>query len=248
MGMQTELPTAALLAWAACLGYARPSRRTVLAACALLGLLVAMKLAAAAFAALLLPWLAWRHRSVLDARTVLAALAVIALLGGSSYAYAWAIAGNPVLPLMNDVFGSPYFGGDFKDPRWHAGAGPLLPWRLTFDTGRYLEAFPGGGGFVLVALAGAWLAALWQRRTRTLAALALAMLVTPLLATQYLRYVYPALVLALPPLVVAARAAAPRSAHVLLGAACVANLLFQANGHWMLRTGVVKEAVVVAGR
>lgn len=248
LGMQTELSTATLLASAACLGYAAPSRRTLLAACALLGLLAATKLAAAAFALLLLPWLAWRHRTVLDARTALGGLLLLAALGGSSYTYAWAIAGNPVLPLMNDVFGSPYFGGDFKDLRWHEGGGALLPWRLTFDTGRYLEAFPGGGGFVLVALAGAWLAALWQRPTRALAALALAMLVAPLLATQYLRYVYPALVLALPALVVAARTAAPRSAHVLLGATCIANLLFQANGHWMLRTGVVKESVVVAGR
>ncbi|MEN1942181.1 hypothetical protein WCE39_13990 [Luteimonas sp. MJ174] len=248
LGMQTELPSAAALAWAAWLGLNPPSRRALLAACALLGLLLATKLAAAGFAALLLPWLAWRHRSVLDARTALGGLALLAALGGGSYAYAWVIAGNPVLPLMNDVFGSPHFGGAFRDARWHAGFGPLLPWRMTFDTGRYLEAFPGGGGFVLVALAGAWLVALWQRRTRALAALALAMVAAPLLATQYLRYVYPALVLALPALVVAARGAAPRSAHVLLAATCIANLLFQANGHWMLRTGIVKDSVVAAGR
>ena len=248
LGMQTELPSAAALAWTACLAFSTPSRRMVLAACALLGLLLATKLAAAGFAALLLPWLAWRQRSVLDLRTALGGLALMVALGGSSYAFAWFIAGNPVLPLMNDVFASPYFGGAFRDPRWHAGAGPLLPWRMTFDTGRYLEAFPGGGGFVLVALAGAWLAALWQRRTRALAALALAMMAAPLLATQYLRYVYPALLLALPALVVAARAAAPRSAHVLLAATCIANLLFQANGHWMLRTGMVKDTVMAAGR
>ena len=247
MGMQTELQTAALLAWAAALGYDSPARRTLLAACALLGLLVATKLAAAGFAALMLPWLAWRHRAVLDVPTAAGGLALAALVGGSSYAYAWVIAGNPVLPLLNDVFQSPYFGGNFRDARWHEGFGPLLPWRLTFDTGRYMEAFPGGGGFVLVALAGAWVVALWQRGTRAVAALALLMLVTPLLATQYLRYVYPPLVLALPALVVAARAAAPRSAHVLLAAVCVANLVFQANGHWLLRTGAVKEAVVAAG-
>jgi hypothetical protein len=247
-GMQTELPSAALLAWAACMGFGTPSRRSLAAACALLGLLLASKLAAAGFAGLLLPWLAWRHRSVLDARTVAAAVALIVVLGGSSYAYAWAIAGNPVLPLLNGYFGSPYFGGDFVDARWHAGVGADLPWRLTFDTGSYLEAYPGGGGFVLVALAGAWLLALWQRRTRAVAALALAMLVAPLLATQYLRYVYPALVLALPALVGAAFAAAPRSAHALLLATCVANLVFQANGHWMLRTGAVKDTVMASGR
>jgi hypothetical protein len=246
--MLTELPSAALLGWAAALGSGAPARRTLLAACALLGLLLATKLAAAAFAGLLLPWLAWRHRPVLDGRTIAAAAALVIVLGGSSYAYAWTIAGNPVLPLLNGYFGSPYFGGDFVDARWHAGMGPTLPWRLTFETGSYLEAYPGGGGFVLVALAGAWLVALGARRTRAIAALALAMLVVPLLATQYLRYVYPALVLALPALVVATFTAAPRSAHVLLLLTCVANLLFQANGHWMLRTGAVKDTVVASGQ
>ncbi len=185
---------------------------------------------------------------MLDVRAGAAGLALLAILGSSSYFYAWTIAGNPVLPLMNDVFDSPYFNGAFKDLRWHEGIGPLLPWQLTFDTSLYLEAFPGGGGFVLVGLAGAWLVALAQRGTRTVAALALTMLLVPLLVTQYLRYVYPALVLALPALVVAACGAAPRSAHLLLAATCVANLLFQANAHWMLRTGAVKESVVVAGR
>ncbi|MBJ6978424.1 hypothetical protein [Luteimonas sp. MC1895] len=248
MGMQTELPTAALLCWAALPGCTAPSRRTLLAACALTGMLAATKLVAFGFAMLLLPWLAWRHRSVLDARSVAAGLGLLLAIGGSSYAYAWAIAGNPVLPLMNDLFGSPWFGGDFVDERWHKGFGPTLPWRMTFQTPDYLEAHAGGGGFVLVALGGAWLLALARRRTRALAALALLMLALPLLATQYLRYAYPAMVLALPPLVVAAFASAPRSGHVVVVATCIANLLFQANGHWMLRTGAVKESLVALGR
>ena len=56
------------------------------------------------------------------------------------------------------------------------------------------------------------------------------------------------MVLALPPLVVAAFASAPRSGHVVVVATCIANLLFQANGHWMLRTGAVKESLVALGR
>lgn len=248
MGMQTELATAATLAWAALAGLQPPSRRQLLAGCALLGLLVATKLAAAGFALVLLPWLAWRHRRVLDPATVAAGLLLVAALGGASYAYAWSIAGNPVLPLMNDVFGSPWFGGRFEDTRWATGVHPALPWSLTFRTDRYLEAYPGGGGFVLVALAGAWLLALWQRPTRALAALSLLMVLGLLVATQYFRYVYPPLVLALPALVVAAMRAAPRGATALVLATCAANLLFQANAHWMLRTGAVKDAVAAAGR
>src|SRR5690606_7152416 len=225
LGMQTELAAAALLVCAATLGYGQPSRRTLFAACSLLGLLAATKLSSALFAACLLPWLPWRRRAVLDPGTVAAALGLMALLGGSSYVYAWTIGGDPVLPLLDDVFDSPYFGGAFRDSRWHEGFGPLLPWRLTFDTPRYLEAFPGGGGFLLVALAGAWIVALVQPRLRAVAAHALAMALLALAATQYLRYIYPALVLVLPALVVAARTAAPRSAHVLLAATCIANLL-----------------------
>lgn len=248
MGMQTELATATLLAWAALLGFSPPSRRTLLAACAIVGLLLATKLAAAVFAVLLLPWLAWRHRTALDAKAVLLGITLLVVIGGASYTYAWFIAGNPVLPLMNDYFGSPWFGGRFVDARWAGGPHPALPWTLTFDTDRYLEAHPGGGGFAMVTLAGAWLMALWQRSTRGLAALALAMVVIPLLTVQYLRYVYPALVLALPALCAAAFNFAPRSAHVLLAATCIANLVFQANSHWMLRNGVVKDVVVTAGR
>lgn len=249
LGMQTELQTSALLAWAAALAARPPSLRALYAAMVLLGALLATKLVAAAFALLLLPWLLHRQRTILRPAHVLAALALLLAVGGSSYSYAAIVAGNPVLPLFNAWFESPYFAiADFDDPRWHAGFDAALPWNLTFDTDQYQEIYDGGGGFVLVALAGAWLLALLDRGTRALAALALLMMALPLVATQYLRYVQPALVLALPALVVAASRGTPRHAHRLLAAVCVLNLLFQANGHWMLRTGIVKDTVVAGGR
>ena len=249
LGMQTEAQTSALLAWAAVFATSPASTRALYAAAALLGALVATKLAAAGFALLLLPWLLYRQRAVLRPATLLPALLLLCAVGASSYAYAAIVAGNPVLPLLNGWFESPYFGTvNFDDPRWHAGYDAALPWRLTFDTGRYLEAYDGGAGFVLVDLAGAWLLALLGRDTRAVAALALLMVALPLAATQYLRYVQPALVLALPALVVAASRADPRRAHWLLAGVCALNLLFQANGHWMLRTGAVKDAVVAGGR
>ncbi len=58
LGMQTELATAALVVSTAALGYGQPSRRTLLAACTLLGALLATKVSAAGFAGCLLPWLA----------------------------------------------------------------------------------------------------------------------------------------------------------------------------------------------
>src|SRR5690606_13274647 len=151
-GMQTELPGAAALAWLACLvadddGDAKAARRVV-AGAILFGLLWALKLMHAAVALPLLAWAAWRHRAALArslrsaaglARLVQAGL-LAAAVGGSSYAYAWLVAGNPVLPLMNATFRSPYFPAqDFADDRWQQGLDLALPWNLTFDTHRYFE-------------------------------------------------------------------------------------------------------------
>ena len=248
--MQTETPTAALLAWLFVLIVQAPRARRRGLACGavLVGGLLALKLAAAAAAIVLLPWAVWRHRNSLRLLPVLVAAAVSLTLGASSYAYAWIIAGNPFLPLFNGYFHSPYFqAADFDDARWHAGFNALLPWHLTFDTGRYLEAFAGGGGFVLVALAGGWLLALVQRRTSLIAVMMAASIALPLIPMQYLRYAFPACVLLLPLLATTAFRADPRHAAWLLGGVCLLNFAFQANAHWMLRTGAVKETILALG-
>lgn len=248
--MQTETPTAALLVWLFVLIVQAPEARRRGLACGavLVGGLLALKLAAVAAAIVLLPWAMWRHRHSLRLLPVLAAAAASLALGASSYAYAWVIAGNPFLPLFNGYFHSPYFqAADFDDARWHAGFNALLPWRLTFDTGRYLEAFAGGGGFVLVALAGGWLLALAQRRTSLIAAMMAASIALPLIPMQYLRYVFPACVVLLPLLATTAFRTDLRRAAWLLGGVCLLNFAFQANGHWMLRTGAVKETILARG-
>ena len=248
--MQTETPTAALLVWLFVLIVGAPEarRRGLHCGAVLVGGLLALKLAAAAAAIVLLPWAMWRHRRSLRLLPILAAVAVALALGASSYAYAWIIAGNPFLPLFNAHFHSPYFqAADFDDARWHAGFDALLPWRLTFDTGRYLEAFAGGGGFVLVALLGGWILALVQRRTTLVAAMTAASIAIPLIPMQYLRYVFPACVVLLPLLAATAFRVDPRRAGWLLGGVCLLNFAFQANGHWLLRTGAVKETLLALG-
>jgi hypothetical protein len=245
--MQTETPTAALLVWLAWVVVAAgPGRRMGLAAAVLGAGLLALKLAAAAFALLLLPWALWRWRSH-PSRIALGALLALGL-GGSSYLYAGMAAGNPFLPLFNGYFQSPFFGAfDFNDARWHAGFNAALPWNLSFDSARYLEAYAGAGGFVLVALAGAWLLAFADRRSRSLAAMATLLFAVPLIPTQYLRYVFPALVLLTTVMAAAAVHADRRRAGVLLVGLCVLNFAFQSNGHWMLRTGALKQTVRAAG-
>lgn len=248
--MQTETPTTALLVWLVVLIARAPVQGSggLYAGAVLVGGLLGLKLAAAAMAIALLPWALWRHRAALRPGAVLSAAALALAVGTSSYVYAAVLTGNPFLPLFNAWFRSPYFAAaDFDDVRWHAGFDAWLPWHLTFDTGRYLEAFAGGGGFVLVVLAGAWILALIQRKTSGVAAMLALSVAVPLIPMQYLRYVFPACVALLPLLAATTARVDPRRAGWLLAGVCVLNLAFQANGHWMLRTGALKETVLALG-
>lgn len=252
-GMQTETPTVALLvwlAWAVLHSRDDPASRWLGTGAVLVGGLLALKLASVLFALVLLPWAIWEHRHRLPSlpASVGATLAALAI-AGSSYAYAAWIARNPFLPLFNVWFQSPYYAPvNFDDARWHDGFNAALPWNLTFHTDRYLEAFAGGGGFVLIALAGAWLLAFTQSRTRTVAMIATALLALPLIPLQYLRYLFPALVLLLPLLVLTAFRFDPRRAAWLVVGVCVLNLAFQANSFWLLRIGMVKMTIKEGGR
>ncbi len=249
LGMQTEPATAALLVWVVVLILQPASARTLVTAALLTGGLAATKLSGALLALLLVPWALRRHLRAAPVPAIAVAAALSAFAAGSSYVYAALATGNPILPLFNAWFqAAEYPPVDFVDVRWTAGFEPLLPWHLTFDTGRYQEAFPGGAGVVMVALAGAWLLAMRLRPTRAVAVVSAAMIALLLLQSQYLRYVYPPLVLVIPALVVATVATDARRGGWLLGAVCLLNVLFQANSHWMLRTGVVKDTVVAAGR
>lgn len=248
--MQTELLAGAALTWLAALiaGPVRGDFRWWVAVALLVGGLAAMKLVAAAMAAVLLLWALVRHPWP-SAPRILAVVAVALLVGGASYAYAAHIAGNPFLPVFNGWFKSAYFAPtNVIDQRWHSGFDALLPWDMTFDTDQYMETFDGGGGFLLVAMAGAWLLALLDRRTRVAACFASVLLLLPLVPLQYLRYAYPGLVLLSPVLVVAAFHRNARHASGLVALLCVLNLGFQANSHWMLRTGAVKDSVRSLGR
>lgn len=253
-GMQTETPAIAVTLALAGLVLAPRGRMDVIVAGLLFGLLGALKPSHALAALPVLALAGWRHRRASGDAVAMARLAAATMLAAavaaSSYTYAWVIAGNPVLPLLNGHFRSRYFAAvDFDDPRWHAGFGPLLPWNLTFATDRYYEAWPGGFGFVLVALAGAWLVALCMPRTRGLALAASLVMLLPLSLLQYARYALPGLVLLLPALVVALHAALPaRAALVLLAGICALNIAYQSNANWMIHTRAVKRTVAALGR
>ena len=253
-GMQTETAaTAVTVALAALVleppGTGQPVRRLV-AGALLFGLLAGLKPLHAVAALPLLAWAAWRHRRWGGWRALPLAVATALLAGGASYAYAWIVAGNPLLPLFNSHFGSPFYSSaDFHDPRWHAGFDLRLPWDMSFHTSRYLEAWDGGIGFALVALAGAWLVALALPRTRALAICGALAIALPLAGMQYARYAHPGMVLLLPALVLALQyALAPRRAGLLVAGLCVLHLAFQPNAHWLPHVGGAKRALASLGR
>ena len=248
-GMQTELPASALLlAFALTILLARETQ-LMLAGAVLAAGLVALKFGSAVAALVVLAWAVLRARGRIAWARVPIAAVVFFALAGSSYVLAWRMSGNPLLPLFNDVFRSPLLPPlQLADPRWHAGFGIALPWSMTFETARYLEAWNGAFGFVLIALAGAWLLALVHARTRGVALAASALLLLPLLPMQYARYAFPGLVLLLPALVVAMNAAIGARRTLYLGlAVCVLDLLFQANATWLLQVSSVRRLVGSGG-
>ncbi len=248
-GMQTELPA---MAWLPALAWlvvgptsaasAQSHWRVLLAGAVLFGALCGLKTMHGAVALPLMGWALWRRRHAIPWRWLPVALVLVVVLGGSSYFNAWWVTGNPVLPLMNSWFRSPYFSlQDFGDARWHGGLDADVLWDLSFDTEHYMESFNGGFGFVVIALLGVWMLALHDKRTRGLAGTASIALLLPLLPMQYARYLQPSLALLLPALVVAYPVVQRGTAA--FWALCALNLAFATNASWMLRTGALKHVV-----
>lgn len=249
-GMQTELPaTAVTLALAATLlPGAQPAGGRTYGAAILFGGLAALKSTHIVAALPLLAYAAWLRRDqAWPWRDLAGAVVVFLAVGGSSYWQAWQHTGNPVLPLFNSVFASPFFPvADFDDLRWHAGIDALLPWRLVVDTSRYGEGWDGGLGFSLLALGGAWLLALARRGHRGLAIAAALVATLPLLPMQYARYAVPGLALLL--VVALPRTEATlgrRGFRWMIGGLCVLNLAFQANSGWTHHSALLKDRLRV---
>ena len=211
---------------------------------ALCGMLAGLKISNGVYLLVLGSWLIWHHLSLRQYRRLALLLAFAALVAGSSYFYAALITGNPLFPLFNGFFESPYMAAvDFSDPRWHAGVGIDAFWTLTFSTPSYMESYIGAAGLSMLALLGTWLVSVvsggW-RAALTLFALATGLVV--FLQVQYLRYIFPAMGL-LGTLAVVALSAQPwRRAAV---ASLVALVLFQCGlirtTSWILTAGAAEQ-------
>lgn len=252
-GMQTELAaTVVTLALVAVIladhAEAAPHRRLWTGTVLFAGLF-ALKLVHGVAALPLVLYAAWAHRAASPWRRWPLALLVFAALSLSSYVQGGIATGNPVLPLFNEVFHSPYFPLDaFGDPRWHAGFGSDLLWRMTFDTDRYVEGWDGGFGFMLIALAGLWLLHLLRPGRRALFIAATACLLLPLLPMQYARYAFPSLALLAVLLPVGAESMLGRRAMLwLLLGLCTLDLAYQANASWLHHSAAIKRTLRSGG-
>jgi len=255
-GMQTEGPTTALVAGIALLiqRSSKPDRRQLLAFAVLFGLLLAMKVSNLMIAGPLGLWLLCRWRARLPWSTLPVALLLLLLVAGSSYTYGWLLTGNPVLPVFNAIFRSPYYTPtNFHDDHWDAGFHWNIVWNLVFHTSRYVEGGDGTAGFVLIALGGSLLVALFHRRSRPLALVALGSFLLPLSQIQYLRYAHQALVLMIPAMlcgmsVLVQDAQRRRWVAGVLGALILTNLVFVPTADWQLRHGELGQFLTQSRR
>jgi hypothetical protein len=252
-GLQTELAsTAVLVALVALILAPTPDARMprgLFAGAILFAGLFALKLVHGLAALPLLAFALWRHRAGMPWRWLPLACVLCLALATSSHVQAWLATGNPVLPTFNHVFESPFFPREqFHDPRWHAGFGPDILWRITFDTARYVEGWAGGLGFGLIALAGLWLLRL-ARPTHggphpALFVAVTACVLLPLLPMQYARYAWPGMILLLALLCFGAEAALGRRLFLwLFVGLCALNLAYQANASWLHHAAAVKRTL-----
>ena len=177
-----------------------------------------------------------------EPRKLLAACGIALLFGSSSYFYAWHVTGNPVFPLFNGYFKSPFFQSiNFRDERWAQGISWRSLWDLTFDTAKYQEVYVGGAGLSLLALSPFLLATLLVPALRRTTLWLLLAVVGMFAAIQYLRYVAPLLVVTIPlALFSMSRLVAPKVATTAVVCLVIVNMLLIPTSAWVLKNDLLR--------
>lgn len=248
VSMHTELPATATLlgiVWLLLATDAHQRGQTLVLLGLLAGLLLQFKASMLLPLGLLVLWMLLRWRDALPWRALLPGTAAGALTGAPSYAYAFALTGNPVLPLYNHLFQSPYFIPEkLQDERFGSGLTTDLIWKAVIHTDRVFEAWSMSGGWHVLVLAVVLPIALLHPRSRGLCAVALLYCVGMYSLMHYLRYVYPALVLLIPAMVLGLSTLRPARAALALALGLVtANAIFIANASWPLHEGSVRSLI-----
>lgn len=241
--MQVDGPTAAiLLHLAAVLCTPDLTRRSAWIAGSLIGMGLALKMTNVVYLVLPCLYVTWVAFSQRQLRWWLGVVLVAVFTGCASYVYAVLMTGNPTFPMFNTVFQSPYYPlVGFSDPRWHAGIGPGIFWDMSFNTSQFMEAYPGAIGMSLLVLAGGLLVAVIRPGPSRWIAIAALLPAAALFAeVQYLRYVFPSLVIFGVLAVTALDELLADWSWVLVTTLlllCGVNLCFMANTSWIMRSG-----------
>jgi len=208
---------------------------------AMIGALLALKITNVVYLfgpCVYIAWMALRHRQW---RWFGAVVITSVLVGGANYAYAWLITGNPVFPMLNSYFQSPYFPSvEFSDPRWHSGIHWDTLWKLTFETSRYVESWPGAAGVAMPALIGGVLVALARPgAARWITGWVLVAGLILFAQVQYLRYIFPAMAICCVAAIAALETTTGRrgALAVLTLVICIVNFLLMPTTYWVMYNG-----------
>lgn len=171
------------------------------------GLLLGCALAAKAITFTILPALLliliWRYRSWYKAagvQNLILGFSLFILIGCVPYATAWRLTGNPVFPMFNVIFKSSYYSTteNLNNPQYNSGVTWDTIYKITFESGKYLEASAGASGFQwLILLVPTILACVLLKRYRGVALILVAVVTIAAVfrSQSYLRYIFPSLVL-----------------------------------------------------
>jgi hypothetical protein len=173
-------------------------RSDVVTAAVFVGSALAVKVIAGAFA---VPIAIIAFAVVLRKRQwtrAMATAAFLILFAAPPYIYAYAKTGNPVFPFANAKFKSPDFDTEksFVDLRFTTPISSSVPYDITFQSKKFLEAQGGASGFQYFLLLAP--ALLWTRRKEQWTTVAIAGIASVIILYEvpYLRYLYPVLPLA----------------------------------------------------
>jgi hypothetical protein len=241
--MQTELPAMAVVLALALLvveAARGDPERTVRPIAVIAGLALALKVSTIALLGPLALWFLVVARP-LPWAAMLRSVPWVLLVGGSSYLYAWVLTGNPVLPLFNHFFESPFFAPhSFEDIQFRGLLEWNVPWLLVADASRFNQGLDGAPGVHWLLLAGPlFVMALTHRDLRPWLAVGLATTVPLFIEMQYLRYIYPGMALLLVPMVVAAARSSFAPWRWAAWIAILGNLALIGHGIWTVRDGTL---------
>ena len=167
------------------------------------GIMLGFALAAKAVTFTILPVLLlllfFRYRSWLKLDYIhitIYSLILFLAMGLIPYITAWHISGNPVFPFFNEYFKSPYYPAEnfSGSPKFEKGVSWDTIYRVTFESGKYLEGRPGAAGFQWLLLffpAMTLFVSTWHRRGLLLITIGILAIILTFNQTAYLRYVLP---------------------------------------------------------